>query len=108
MVQLQSDLATLQAHGAQVVALSYDSAEVLERFASKKSITYPLLSDPGSKTIDSYGLRDKEATGRTSGIPYPGIYVIGRDGIIRAKLFNEGYEERPETEAIVRALKDVR
>lgn len=108
MVQLQSDLATIQANGAQLVAVSYDSPEVLKRFAAKKSITYPLLSDTGSKTIDAYGIRNKEATGRTSGIPYPGTYVIGTNGVIHAKLFLEGYKERASTEAIVQALKDVR
>ncbi|MGH7939048.1 MAG: redoxin domain-containing protein, partial [Bryobacteraceae bacterium] len=93
MVQLQSDLAKIQANGAQLVAVSSDPPEILKRFVAKKSITYPLLSDTGSKTIDAYGIRNKEATGRTSWIPYPGIYVIGTDGVIRAKLFLEGYQE---------------
>ena len=105
MVQLQSDLAKIQANGAQVVAVSYDFGEVLKRFAAKKSITYPLLADTGSKTIDAYGIRNKEATGRTTGIPYPGTYIIGTDGVIRAKLFLEGYEERPSTEALLQELK---
>ena len=105
MVQLQSDLDKIQANGAQLVAISYDSPAILKRFAARKSITYPLLSDTGSKTIDAYGIRNKEATGRTSGIPYPGTYIIGTDGVIRAKLFLEGYEERASTEAIVQAFK---
>ncbi len=105
MVQLQSDLAKIQANGAQVVAISYDSGEILKRFATKKSITYPLLSDTGSKTIDAYGIRNKEATGRTGGIPYPGTYIIGTDGVIRAKLFLEGYEERASTEALLQELE---
>lgn len=107
MVQLQSDLGKIQAGGVQLVALSYDSPEVLKRFAAKKSITYPLLSDTGSKTIDAYGIRNKEAKGRMSGIPYPGTYIIGSDNVIRAKLFLEGYEKRASTEAILQALKGV-
>ncbi|MDQ3198218.1 MAG: peroxiredoxin family protein [Verrucomicrobiota bacterium] len=107
MVQLQSDLAKIQANGAQVVAISYDSADILNRFATKKSITYALLSDTGSKTIDAYGIRNKEAKGRTSGIPYPGTYIIGTDGVIRAKLFLEGYEERASTAAILQGLQSV-
>ncbi len=105
MVQLQSDLNEIQAHGAQLVAVSYDSADILQRFAAKRSITYPLLSDAGSKTIDAYGIRNKEATGRTNGIPYPGTFIIGADGTIRAKLFLGGYKERASTEALVEALK---
>ena len=108
MVQLQSDLNAIQATGGQLVAISYDSPEILKRFAAKKSIAYPLLSDTGSKTIDAYGIRNKEATGRTSGIPYPGTFIVGTDGVIRAKLFLEGYEERASTEAIAQALKNAR
>ena len=106
MVQLQSDLNAIQATGGQLVAVGYDSAEILRQFAAKKSITYPLLSDTGSKTIDAYGIRNKEATGRTSGIPYPGTYIIGADGVIRSKLFLEGYKERASTEAIIQGLKN--
>lgn len=106
MVQLQSDLSEIQATGGQLVAVSYDSPEILKQFAAKKSIAYRLLSDTGSKTIDAYGIRNKEATGRTSGIPYPGTYIIGTDGVIRSKLFLEGYKERASTEAIVQALKN--
>jgi peroxiredoxin len=108
LVQLQSDLNAIQATGGQLVAISYDSPEILKRFAAKKSIAYPLLSDTGSKTIDAYGIRNKEATGRTSGIPYPGTFVVGTDGVIRAKLFLEGYKERASTEAIVQGLKNAR
>ena len=108
MVQLQSDLNEIQATGGQLVTISYDSPEILKRFAAKKSIAYPLLSDTGSKTIDAYGIRNKEATGRTSGIPYPGTFIVGTDGVIRAKLFLKGYEERASTEAIVQALKNAR
>ncbi len=106
MVQLQSDLKEIQTTGGQLVAISYDSPEVLKRFAAKRSITYPLLSDAGSKIIDAYGIRNKEATGRTSGIPYPGTFIIGSNGVIRAKLFLEGYKERASPEAIAQALKD--
>ena len=108
MVQLQSDLNEIQATGGELVAISYDSPEILKRFAAKKSIAYPLLSDTGSKTIDAYGIRNKEATGRASGIPYPGTFIVGTDGVIRAKLFLEGYKERASTEAIVQALKNAR
>ena len=108
MVQLQLDLNAIQATGGELVAISYDSPEILKRFAAKKSIAYPLLSDTGSKMIDAYGIRNKEATGRTSGIPYPGTFIVGTDGVIRAKLFLEGYKERASTEAIVQALKNAR
>ena len=105
MVQLQTSLKEIEATGGQLVALSYDSTNILKRFATKSAITYPLLSDAGSKTIDAFGIRNKEAPDRWSGIPYPGTFVVGTDGVIRSKLFLDGYKERHAVEALVEALK---
>jgi peroxiredoxin len=92
----------------QVVGVSYDAVEVLAGFAAKHKITFPLLSDAGSKTIAAYGLLNKEAKGRAEGIPYPGTVVIDRDGAIRAKLFLDGYRERHSTEALIKASKEIK
>ena len=70
MVQLQQNLKELEATGGQIVGVSYDSVEILKRFADKSAITFPLLSDLGSKPIDAYGLRHPEGAGRLSVIPY--------------------------------------
>ena len=51
------------------MGISYDSLEVLKRAQAKLQIAFPLLSDEGSKTIDAYGIRNKEAEGRAKGIP---------------------------------------
>jgi peroxiredoxin len=90
------------------VGVSYDSVDVLARFAQKRKITFPLLSDAGSKTITAYGLLNKEAKGRVAGIPYPGTMLIDRDGIIRAKLFLEGYRDRHSSEALIKAAREIK
>lgn len=108
MVQLQTNLKEIEASGGRIVGISCDSTNLLQRFAAKNSITYPLLSDAGSKTIDAYGIRNKEAPERVSGIPYPGTFVVGTNGVIRAKLFLEGYQERHTVNALVEALKNAR
>jgi len=105
LVQLQEHLKEIEATGGQIVALSYDSTAILKRFAAKSAITYPLLSDAASKTIDAFDIRNKEAPERWSGIPYPGTFVVGTDGVIRSKLFLDGYKERHAVEALVEALK---
>jgi peroxiredoxin len=66
-----------------------------------------LLSDPESKTIMAYGLLNKDAKGRTEGIPYPGTMVIGRNGVIAAKLFFEGYQRRHNAKEIIEAAKGI-
>ena len=108
MVQLQEHLKGIEATAGQLVAISYDSPAILKRFASNNAITYPLLSDAGSKTIDAYGIRNKEAPERFSGIPYPGTFIVDTKGVVRSKLFLEGYKERHSVEALVQALKDAR
>ena len=90
------------------MAISYDSTAILKRFAEKSAIAYPLLSDAGSETIDAYGIRNKEAPDRWSGIPHPGTFIVDTKGVIRSKLFLEGYKERHTPEALVQALKDAR
>lgn len=108
MVQLQTSLKELEATGGQVVGISFDSADVLKRFATKSAITFPLLSDAGSKTIDAYGVRNKEAPERWKGLAYPGTFIVGTNGVIRAKLFLEGYKDRHSIDALVQALKAAR
>ena len=86
------------------MAISYDSTDILKRFAAKHSITYSLLSDAGSKTIEAYGILNREAPERVKGIPYPGTFIVGTDGVIRAKFFLQGYEERIDPASIRQAL----
>ena len=73
----------------QLVAVSYDAVETLAKYGAENKITFPLLSDPDSNTIDAYGIRNKDVRegSRQDGIPHPGTFLIGRDGVIRTKLF---------------------
>ena len=41
----------LARNGIALVAISYDSVDVLRSFAAEYGITYPLLSDEGSRTL---------------------------------------------------------
>lgn len=107
MVQLQSDLKKLEEAGIRVVAVSYDSVEVLAKFAAERKIKFPLLSDSKSEVIKSFGILNKEATGRTAGIPYPGTYLIDSKGVIRAKLFLDGYKERHAIDALIKAAAEL-
>jgi peroxiredoxin len=91
------------------VGISYDSVDVLARFARKHKITFPLLADAGSKTIRAYGLLNKEVKGgRLAGIPYPGTVLVGKDGVIRAKLFLKGYAERHSTEKLIQTARSIK
>ena len=97
----------IEATGGQVVTISYDSPETLKRVAAKREVTFLLLSDPGSKTIDAFGIRNQEPKEKAKGLPYPGIFILDRKGIIRAKVFHPGYAQRATIDELVQALKEV-
>ena len=106
LIGLRDAQAPLEARGYKLVALSYDSAEALTTFATKRQIGYTFLSDPGSVTIDAFKLRDpqyKEGS-FAYGVPMPAIFVISPKGVVRAKLAEEGYQKRPPVEAILAAV----
>ncbi len=106
---MQRDGKKIEAAGVKVVGISYDSVEVLKEFADKQNITFPLLSDAESKTIMAYALKNKEMAGKKfgkvdlDGVPYPGTYLVDKGGVIRAKLFVDGYKERHSVDELVKA-----
>lgn len=93
--------------GFSVAAISYDSRETLRAFAEKYAVTFPLLSDTGSKTITAWGILNKEATGRTAGIPHPGTFMIDRSGKILSRSFEQPYQERRSATSLLAQLAAV-
>ena len=111
---MQKDLKKLEAAKIQVVAISYDSTEVLKAFAEKQNITYPLLSDADSKTIVAYALKNPETVGKKygkidlDGVPYPGTILVDQEGVVRAKLFVDGYKERHSVAQLLKAVAELK
>ena len=83
--------------------MSYDPVDILANFAKRRGISFPLLSDRGSKVIDAFGIRDES---RKDGLPHPGTFLIGADGRVKAKLFHEGYRKRHIAAEIIRVAGD--
>jgi peroxiredoxin len=110
---LQADADALKKANINLVAISYDSLEVLEKFSERSEIGYPLLSDEGSKLIDEMGIRNTAMDGKKfgkndlTGIPHPGTYILSKDGTILAKLFLEKYQERHSTEALIAKVAEI-
>jgi len=108
LVKLQRDLKTIEEAGVQVVGLSYDDPAVLKRFSDKAKLSFPMLSDPESKTIEAYHIRNEAAKGKAEGVPKPGTFILDQNGVIRAKLFLDGYRDRHTTDALIEAAKAVK
>ena len=67
---------------------------MIHGFAEKYGISYPLLSDEGSKVIRQLGILNEGAAEQVFGIPHPGTFVLDGDGTIRSKHFYASYRER--------------
>lgn len=94
------------------MAISIDPAEKSRELAAKiaadgqGAVAFRLLSDPGAKTIDAWGLRDPTYAGqRIDGVPHPAVYVIDAEGKVRWSKIESDYRERPAN-AEVRAALD--
>lgn len=104
---LNSVAKDLDALGWPMAAVSYDPTETLERFSIANKLDYPLLSDPGSKAIDAFGIRNEsvEGSARFNGIPHPLIIFIGADGTVKAKLYEQRYQDRPPSGLVLETAK---
>ncbi|QYE36115.1 peroxiredoxin family protein [Polymorphobacter sp. PAMC 29334] len=110
LIEFKAAAAPLAQRGYTLVAISYDAPDTLTGFAAKQDIGFTLLSDPGSKTIDAWKLRDPQyaADSFAFGVPRPAIFVIDTKGVIRAKLAEDGYKIRPSVEAVLAAVDTVK
>ena len=95
----------------RLLAISVDdhekSKQLVEKIAAdqKGQVTYALLSDPGHKVIDAYGLHDPAYDGkRFDGIPHPAVYVIDKNGRVAWVKVESDYKVRPSNEDIRAAL----
>lgn len=103
LVELQGRLEELRKSGMGVAAISYDPARVLEAFASQRGITYPLLSDEGSAIIRRFGILNTTIpkTHEWHGIPFPGTFILNREGVVTARVFEEAYQERDTISSVM-------
>jgi peroxiredoxin len=105
---LQRNLKKFEAAGGQVVAISYDSPEALRKFADRQSITFSLLSDEKSKTIDAFKVLDRSATDPTNRFSAHVAFVLDQSGVIRDKLIDVIQREEPGIGYLVKAVKEAR
>jgi hypothetical protein len=112
------------------VGISYDSPQILADFSKRHGITFPLLADVGSPTIRRYGILNtvvEEALGpngkdpavradlavfltanepaeRHRGVPFPGTFIVDRQGRVTSRFFEDYYWERTTTSNIMLRL----
>ncbi|MGE0450462.1 MAG: redoxin domain-containing protein [Vicinamibacterales bacterium] len=97
LAELQARLPQLSKEGLGLAAISYDPVPVIADFTRRRGITFPLLSDAGSATIRKYGIFNTTvpaSNAQSYGIPFPGTFVLDRDGLVTARFFEPAYQER--------------
>ncbi|MBY0511644.1 MAG: peroxiredoxin family protein [Rhodospirillaceae bacterium] len=110
LMDLNKGVSEIEKRGYTLVGVSYDAPKVLAGFVSKRSIKYPLLSDPKSEIIDRYGLRDPQykAGSFAYGVPQPIILFIDRKGVVTAKLYEDTYKKRPPVGLVIETLDNLK
>jgi len=129
-VELQERQEELRGRGLRVVAISYDTEEVLSAFATRRGITFPLLSDDDSAVITDFGILNTvaaEAVGPNRddpavvadavkyvsvfgasqnivGTPFPGTFMLDGQGRVTSRFFEAFYRERNTTANVMLRL----
>ena len=109
LIDVNGGIAEIEKRGYRVAGLSYDNPEILQAFTVKRHLTYTLLSDPKSEVIDRYNLRDPQYPpgSRAYGVPRPIIFILDLQAIIKAKLYEESFKNRPPVTAVISKLDEL-
>ena len=129
-MELQDRLEELTRSGIGVAAISYDSQDILANFAEERGITFPLLSDVDSAVIKAYGILNTVGIAASGpdkddpdviadvhkfvgvggmfpevvGTPFPGTFMVGYDGRVESRFFEEFYRDRNTTANVMLQL----
>jgi peroxiredoxin len=106
LITMNDGAAEIEKRGYKIVGVSYDKPEINAAFTQKRNIRFAMLSDPGSVTIDRWGLRDPQYPpgNMAYGVPRPIIFIIDRKGVIRASLAEETFRTRPPVSDVIKAI----
>ena len=103
-MQLEAALDDYTAAGLGVVAISYDSVEILKSFSDRQGgLRYTMLADPESEIIGRFGLRNPnfEPGTRNYGMAFPGSYIVDTDGVVQDKFFEQNHRLRTTHETVL-------
>lgn len=117
---IQDSLELLQATGAQIIAISPEKPEYLEKMEEKTGSAFRLLYDEGYKIEEAFGLvfkpenseilkyntflnaRLEESHSDDSGrLPVPATFIISQEGIIVWRQFDPDYKNRSTVADII-------
>jgi peroxiredoxin len=120
---LQDSLRFIEEQGAQVIAISPEKPEYLDKMAEQTGAKFTLLYDEGYKIANAYDVTFKPKTMQlftynvvlgaklkdthsddSQRLPIPATYIINEDGIIVWRQFDPDYKHRASVKEILNAL----
>jgi len=124
---VQDSLSMIENAGAQVIAISPEKPEYLDKMADKSGAKFKLLYDESQKISDAFGVTFKP-TGRqiksynmfmkaqlkeshtddTEQLPIPATYLIGQDGKVLWRQFDQDYKNRSNVADIIEELSFIK
>ena len=109
LMELNAGLKQIEQRGYKVAGLTYETSDVQKEFSDRRKIGFTLLADPGSKIIDTYKLRDPQYSKGdfAYGVPRPIIFILDKNGVIRAKLYEETYTKRPPLTLVLETIDKI-
>jgi thioredoxin-dependent peroxiredoxin len=85
----RDNLASLASAGYQVLGISKDSGDALQRFADEQNLTFPLLSDPELTVHNAYAAYgEKSMYGKTVTGVIRSTFVVDEQGTLEHALYN--------------------
>ena len=111
----------VEAMGAQIVAIMPETQEFTEQFKDDAGAPFPLLTDLdngyalslnlaiwlGSEIERLLSYQDMARFHGNSGwmLPIPAVFVVGRDGIVKARFVDPDFRKRMEIDDLIEALE---
>lgn len=108
-MQLSEYAETFTRLGVNLVGVTYDSQADLKKFHQRSHLLLPLLGDKDSTLIKTLGILNTGPQPGDSayGIPYPGMFLVDKDGIIQAKFAEQDFRDRPDYQHVISAAEEL-
>jgi len=118
VIQAQDDI---KAMGAQIVAIMPETQEFTEKFKAESGAPFPVLTDLdngyalslnlaiwlGAEIQSLLSYQDMARFHGNDGwmLPIPAVFVVGRDGIVKARCVDPDFRKRMEVDDLLAALE---
>lgn len=120
---LEDSLQYIRDKGAQLIAITPESNEGINKTIEKTKSSFPILSDKGLKIMNAYDVsfqidekmvaRYKNAnidllgnngTENGANLPVPAVYIIDKRGTVIYRYFERDYKKRPSVKELLENL----